>query len=138
MYILPKKNSIPQNSFQIIFRQDMCIDFLELCIHYLELKLVILTDVPIKINIYPCYYTKVFRKAQSTFPRKGTFFYCVMQAYYKKNIIDDEEQLFRIPVLEMICHDTKNKIQLCMPNHHRTLCVVFKFKKKYFKTKQST
>lgn len=26
-----------------------------------------------------------------TFPRKGTFFYCVMQAYYKKNIIDDEE-----------------------------------------------
>ncbi|RLV93477.1 hypothetical protein DV515_00013433 [Chloebia gouldiae] len=28
-----------------------------------------------------------------------------------KNIIDDEEKLFRIPVIKIICHDTKNKIQ---------------------------
>lgn len=62
MYILPKKNSVLQKRFQIVFRQDICIDFLELCIHYLELKLVILRDVPVEINLYPCYYTRLFHK----------------------------------------------------------------------------
>lgn len=60
-----------------------------LCIYYLELKLAILTDVPIEINPYPYYYTKIVHKTY--FPKKGNTLYCVMQAYYKKNIIAAEE-----------------------------------------------
>lgn len=63
---------------------------------------------------------------------KLIFTHVIMQKYFirhrvlsqKWNIIDDEEKLFRIPVIKIICHDTKNKIQLCMLTYHQALCGV--------------
>lgn len=46
----------------MIFRQDLRINFLELCIHYLELQPVVVADLPVEINLYPCYYAKTFHK----------------------------------------------------------------------------
>lgn len=96
MYILPKKKKIKKKfstakkipgNFQVRYMRRFIGPVL--CIHYSELKLVILTDVPVEINPYPCYYTKILHKTY--FPRKGNALYCVMQAHYKKNIIAAEE-----------------------------------------------
>lgn len=60
--VVPKKKVNTIKKICMIFRHDLCINFLELCIHYLELQLVVLADLPVEINLYPCYYAQIFHK----------------------------------------------------------------------------